>query len=340
MKNKILLFGLASLFFLVAAKSDKPAYKLFNVKGMVVDYEDLLKEAKKADIILFGEIHDNPICHWLELELTKDLYKAKKNKLVIGAEMFERDNQLLLNEYISGMIRKKDFEAEAKLWKNYATDYAPLVDFARENMIKLVATSIPRRFAAIVNLKGFEGLDSINAVERGMIAPLPIKFNPELDCYKKMLENIGDAGMSHTGPNIQKAQAIKDATMAHFILKNGMEGMTFLHLNGSYHSDHYQGIVWYLKKYNQRNEFDLKILTISCVEQESIVELDEKNKGLGDFIICIPDDMTKTQTSSFTAGPIPAMNMPAVLNDKNLIKADTIAKPADTSDVEVDVDDD
>lgn len=321
MKNKILLFGLASFIFLVAAKSDKPAYKLFNVKGKVVDYEDLLKEAKKADIIFFGEMHDNPICHWLELELTKDLYKEKKNKLILGAEMFETDNQLLLKEYINKMIRKKDFEAEAKLWKNYATDYAPIVDFAREKGIKFVATNIPRRFAAIVNLKGFEGLDSINANERGMIATLPIKFNPELDCYKKMKEMMGgDAGGAHNSDNIVKAQAIKDATMAHFILKNGMEGMTFLHFNGSYHSDNYQSIVWYIRDYNKRNEFDLKILTISSVEQGSPEELDEKNIGLADFIICTPEDMTKTQAPS--ASSMPASSMPST----PAMKADTIKK--------------
>jgi uncharacterized iron-regulated protein len=231
--------------------------------------------------------------------------------------MFEIDNQLLLKEYISKMIRKKDFEAEAKLWKNYATDYAPIVDFAREHGIKFVATNIPRRFAAIVNLKGFEGLDSINAYERGMIATLPIKFNPELDCYKKMKEKMGgDAGGAHNSDNIVRAQAIKDATMAHFILKNGMEGMTFLHFNGSYHSDNYQGIVWYIKEFNKKNEFDLKILTISSVEQESPEELDEENIGLADFIICTPEDMTKTQApSASSTSSSPAM------------KSDTISKP-------------
>jgi len=240
----------------------------------------------------------------------------------LGAEMFEADNQLLLKEYMNKMIRKKDFEAEAKLWKNYATDYAPVVDFARENGIKFVATNIPRRFAAIVNLKGFEGLDSINAVERGMIAPLPIKFNPELDCYKKMKEQMGgDAGGAHNSDNIVKAQAIKDATMAHFILKNGMEGMTFLHFNGSYHSDNYQGIVWYVREYNKKNEFDLKILTISSVEQKSIDELDEKNIGLGDFIISIPDDMTKTQAPSANS-----MTPSTKVSSKPIINADTLSK--------------
>jgi len=324
MKNRILPFVLISFILFIAAKSDKPAYRLFNAKGKIVNYEDLLNEAKKADIVFFGEMHDNPICHWLQLQLTKDLYNDKKDKLVLGAEMFEADNQLLLKEYMNKMIRKKDFEAEAKLWKNYATDYAPIVDFARENGIKFVATNIPRRFAAIVNLKGFEGLDSINAVERGMIAPLPIKFNADLDCYRKMKEEMGgDAGGAHNSDNIVKAQAIKDATMAHFILKNGTEGMTFLHFNGSYHSDNYQGIVWYVREYNKKNEFDLKIVTISSLEQKSIDELEEKNIGLGDFIISIPDDMTKTQAPA-TASMTPS----AKVSSKPIINADTLSKQA------------
>jgi len=328
MKNKILLLVLVSFILLLAAKSDKPAYRLFNTKGKVVEYADLLKEAKKADIIFFGEMHDNPICHWLELELTKDLYNEKKEKLILGAEMFEVDNQLLLKEYINKMIRKKDFEAEAKIWKNYGTDYAPLVEFAREHGIKFVATNIPRRYASIVNLKGFEGLDSINAYQRGMIAPLPIKFNPELDCYKKMKEMMGgDAGGTHNSDNIVKAQAIKDATMAHFILKNGMEGMTFLHFNGSYHSDHYQGIVWYIREYNKRNEFDLKILTISSVEQGSPDELDENNLGLADFIICTPEDMTKTQATPASSMPATGVTKPSSAT----AKTDTLSKPADTT---------
>jgi uncharacterized iron-regulated protein len=339
MNRKIILLLLVVFVAFISAKSDHPAYRLFTGKGKITDYKDLLKEAEKADVIFFGEMHDNPICHWLELELAKDLYEVKKQSLVIGSEIFERDNQLLLNEYISGMIRKKDFEAEAKLWKNYGTDYAPLVDFAHDNKIKFVATSIPRRFAAIVNLKGFEGLDSINAVERGMMAPLPVKYNPQLACYRDMIANMGDAGASHAGVNIQKAQAIKDATMAHFILKNGTEGITFLHINGSYHSDRYEGIVWFLRKYNQKNETDLKILTISSVEQESIDDLGEKNKGLADFIICIPDDMTKTQVPSFGAGPLPAAMVPGAAAGIS-VKADTVAEPADTSDIEVEGDDD
>ena len=288
-------FTICLLFFLVpllAMKSDKAAYKVFNSKGGNADYDDILKAAKKADIIFFGELHKNPIAHWLELELTKDLYAEKGDRLVIGAEMLEVDNQLLVNEYISKMIRKKDFEAEAKLWPNYKTDYAPIIDFAREKGIKVAATNIPRRFAALVNSKGFEGLDSINAVERGMIAPLPIKYPDSLACYANIVKNVGDGMPAHLTANLGKAQAIKDATMAHFIIKSGaFDGKTILHFNGSYHSDNHESIVWYLKQAIRKTSFDLKILTISCIEQENIDTISKNDAGLADFVIIIPSSM-------------------------------------------------
>ena len=100
-----------------------------------------------------------------------------------------------------------------------------------------------------------------------------------------------DMGMSgHMGENFPKAQAIKDATMAHFILKNYQAGQLFLHLNGSYHSDNYEGILWYL----QQQKPHLKVVTLSSVYQPTIRELLPDNKGKADFILAVPESMTKT----------------------------------------------
>ncbi len=296
MSKSLPLFFILVFFLLTSMSGDKNAYKVYNLKGRSADYADILKAAKKADIIFFGELHNNPICHWLELELTKDLYEDKGANLVLGAEMLENDNQLLVDEYLSKMIRKKDFESEAKLWPGYRSNYAPMVDFAREKGIRFIATSIPRRFAALVNLKGFEGLDSINARERGMIATLPIKYFDTLECYKSIMKAAGEGMPEHTAQNLGKAQAIKDATMAHFIQKNGVvDQTTFLHFNGSYHSDNFQGIVWYINENLKKTNYNLKIMTISCVEQECVDTLAKEDVGKADFIIVIPASMTKTQ---------------------------------------------
>ncbi len=161
MKKNVLL-GIFVFLLFAAMKSDKPAYRIFDLKGRTAEYEKVVKSALDSDIILFGELHNSPICHWLELELTKDLYAETKENLVMGAEMFESDDQLVLNEYLSGKVKEKNFEAEAKLWDNYKTDYKPLVQYALKNKIPFVATNIPRRYASLVNKSGFEGLDSLS----------------------------------------------------------------------------------------------------------------------------------------------------------------------------------
>ena len=243
MKNSIaILFCILGMSFTL----NKDAYTLFDSKGQKTNYDQLLTEAKKADIILFGELHNNPICHWLQLELTQDLYADKKEKLVLGAEMFEADDQIALNEYLAGQLSEKTLKEETKLWSNYTTDYKPLVDFAKKNKLKFVAANIPRRYANMVYLRGESALDSISKDARQWIAPIPIKYDPELKCYKSIYESAG----GHGGQNLPKSQAYKDATMAHFILKNWTKGQTFLHYNGAYHSNNHQGIAWYLKQAN------------------------------------------------------------------------------------------
>ncbi len=274
----------------VALKSDNPAYVLYSSDGKEVKYKNLVNDALDVDVVLFGELHNNPISHWLQLQLVKDVFTEKGANLVLAAEMFETDNQLLLDEYLDGAIKQGNFEKEVKLWKNYPTDYKPLVEFANENSLRFVGSNIPRRYASLVNSKGFEGLDSLSAEAKRFIAPLPVAYDPELPGYKSMMDTTGSMGQSHVTPNLAKAQAIKDATMAHFIIQNWQPGKLVVHFNGSFHSDNFDGIFWYLKKQNP----DLKILTISSVEQDTIENLIKENQKLADYIICIPSDMTKT----------------------------------------------
>ena len=287
--NKFQIVFVVILFVFTAFKADKPAYYLFNKSGKDIKYEKMLKVAEDADIVLFGESHDNPISHWLQLELTKDLFHLKKNNLVLGAEMFETDNQVILDEYLDSLISTTSFESNARLWPNYKTDYKPLVEFAKTNKLKFVATNVPRRYASLVNSKGFEGLEELSDEAKAFLPPLPIKYDAELNCYKSMMEMEGMG--SHVTPNFPKAQAIKDATMAHFILKNWSKGKLLIHYHGSYHSENFESIYWYLKQANP----NLKIVTIHTVSQDDVTELTKENTGRADFTICVDEDMTKTR---------------------------------------------
>ncbi|HBC79983.1 MAG TPA: iron-regulated protein, partial [Bacteroidales bacterium] len=272
---------------------DKLAYKVFTGEGKKADYGDILKASLKADVVFFGELHDNPIAHWLEVEITKDLWSAKGKNLMLAAEMFETDNQLIIDEYFAGTIKESSFESEARLWTNYKTDYKPLLNFARENGLKFVASNIPRRYASVVASGGFEALSALSPLALDYIAPLPIEYDPELPCYKDMLSMGGEIGgpmAKNVSQNLPRAQAVKDATMANSILKYRQPSQTVIHFNGSYHSDRYMGIIWYLNKYNP----GLKIVTLTTVLQDKTDKMDDESLGKADFIIVIPSSMTRT----------------------------------------------
>lgn len=288
MKSKILLIillltGTPSLF-------SQSVYKLYTKDGKEVSIAQMSEELAKADVILFGEQHTDPICHWVQLKTTQAIY-ASAQKLTLGAEMFETDNQLLINEYFSGIIRSKDFEKEARLWDNYKTDYKPLLEFANSNGLKFVATNIPRRYAAVVNKKGLEGLNELSKEAKSLIMPLPVVFDTTNPSVIKMMEM--DFGHGKGGPGalkMAKAQSVKDATMAHFILENKVKKTPFIHYQGDFHSAHYGGIYWYLKKWEPK----LLVKTISAITASGDLEFSEEYAVMGDYILVLAEDMTPT----------------------------------------------
>jgi uncharacterized iron-regulated protein len=282
MKNKIAL--LLVLLTISAFAQDKKAYQLFDKNGKKTSYEKLLKSAVKTQVVLFGEFHNNSVVHWLQLELTKDI--ADKKAIVLGAEMLEADNQIQLNRYLKGEINQKKLDSTARLWPNHKTDYKPLVDFAALKNVPFIATNIPRRYASMVSKKGFEALETLTDEEKSWIAPQPIPYDANLPGYLEMMKMMGE----HTSPNMPKAQASKDATMAYFITQNLQSNSVFIHYNGTYHSDNFEGINWYLKKYNPT----IKIITISTVEQKDLTHLEKENHNKADYILVIDEDVTKT----------------------------------------------
>jgi uncharacterized iron-regulated protein len=283
MKRLIFVVFILLISF-VGLAQEKKAYQIFDKKGKKVSYAKLLKAAEKTQVILFGEYHNNAIAHWLELELTKDL--SQKRKVILGAEMLEADNQKQLDQYLKEEINQKQLDSTARLWPNYKTDYKPLVDFAKDNKLPFIATNIPRRYASIVSKKGFEGLETLTPEEKLWIAPLPIEFDANLPGYVNMMKMMGN----HASPNMPKAQAIKDATMAYFIQKNLKAETVFIHFNGTYHSDNFEGIGWYLKKYVS----DIETITIATVEQNDLENLMTEEYNKADYILVIDEDVTKT----------------------------------------------
>ncbi len=274
-----------------AQDKDKPAYRLFTKSGKSVNYGKMLKKLKEAEVVLFGEQHNDPIAHWLQLELAKDLHQAHPQNFAIGVEMFETDVQLVLNEYLANLTPESNFEQESRPWPNYTTDYRPVLRYAKEKGIPVIATNVPRRYAAMVSAGSLSALGGISEEAKKYIAPLPIQMDTNLPGYKRMMGMFGSSTHGNTkSENIVQAQALKDATMAHFILEQVKQGKKLLHINGAYHSDNFEGIGWYLKQ----GQPQLKTGTITTVLQEDLDKLSKENKAKADFIIVVPASMTRT----------------------------------------------
>ena len=259
------------------------AYQFFTQRGKKVDLKQVLKEANRVDAVFFGELHNNSLGHWLQLQVLKGMQEENPD-LVVGSEVFEREDQLNLDEWFSDQITESNFESEAKLWKNYNTDYRPVLRFAKEKNLKFIATNVPRKYASIVSKSGFSGLDSLTPQAKTYLAKLPMKLDMSLPGYVAMKE------MMHGAPGnsdfMIQAQALKDATMAESLFEPLHDGKKIYHINGAYHSKDGEGILWYLKE-----EFpELNILNIHTVTQDQLDQLDEANAKSGEIILVLPSD--------------------------------------------------
>jgi uncharacterized iron-regulated protein len=285
----ILFFGIMS----IATAQTKPAYQLFDNTGTAADYDKMISDLANSDMVFFGEYHNNPISHWLQLEMSKSFYDIKGDKLFFGAEMFENGNQLVLDEYLKGFYAEDKMLPEiTQLWSNYKTDYKPLVEFAKEKGLRFIATNIPRRYASMINKKGMEVLKELSPEALAMIGPdLEKHFDPTVKAYAEMADMMG----GHVPPNmlnIQTAQAAKDATMAHFSLKNFNKGDFLFHFEGSYHSNYNQGIIWWINKIQP----GLNIKSITTVLQSEWDGMtDEEKATIANYIIVVADNMTQTK---------------------------------------------
>jgi uncharacterized iron-regulated protein len=292
---KYLKLALLPLMFVVvmASAQDKPAYQLYKNNGKNAKYDKMVKDLAKSDMVFFGEYHNNPISHWLQLEMSKSFYELKGDKLFFGAEMFENGNQLVINEYLQGLYPEDKMLPEiTQMWGNYKTDYKPLLEFAKENNLRFIATNIPRRYAAMINKKGIDALKELSPEALAMIGPdLEKFFDPSVKAYAEMADMMG----GHVPPNmlnIQTAQASKDATMAHFSLQNYTPGDLLFHFEGSYHSNYDQGIIWWINKIQPG--LDIKsVTTLSESEWEEMT--DEEKETIANYIIVVSNTMTKTK---------------------------------------------
>ena len=272
---------------------DLKSYQFYNIKGKPVQFQQMVNQLSSYDVVLFGEHHNNSTNHWLQLQVLKSLYDKKLGKIMVGAEMFERDNQNGLDQYLIGKLSENNLKDHVRLWSNFSTDYKPLLDFSKNNQIPFIATNVPRRYASLLAKNGMDELLGLAEEEKKWMVKLPFPIDYAAPGYPEMLEMMSDHANSKA-KNFVAAQALKDATMAETIIQYHQKGVLFFHINGDYHSKEFGGIYWYLKTFKPQ----LKVAVIQIYESKTkdltLKKEDFKNFIFTDFTLVLPQDTIKT----------------------------------------------
>ena len=222
--------------------------------GQTVPFAQMADAAAKADVVFFGEQHDDEETHRVELALLSAIGE-RRSKVVLSLEMFERDVQPVLDSYLAGRIGEAEFREQSRPWPNYGADYRPMLELARAKGWPVIAANVPRRLASMVSRRGLAVLDSLPATDRAFTA----RDNdcPKDQYYRKFVDVMGGGhggaasgggatGMDAMMDQFYQAQCIKDETMAESIVaaraKAGNDAIV-VHVTGAFHSDDALGTV-------------------------------------------------------------------------------------------------
>lgn len=288
LKTIVLLLILFPL--LATAQTDSTRlYKIYSVEQKKeVSLKTMIDALSKANVVFFGEEHNDSVAHALQLQVLKGLYEHKKSDLALSMEMFQSDAQLVLDEYRTGLIRETNLEKDGRLWKNYK-DYRPMVEFAKEKKLYILAANAPSRYTNRVTRNGLTSLNELGKDAKALLAPLPIDTATGR-YHEKFTALMGE----HMGSmKIYQSQNLWDATMAWRISRlNKKEPKKLIyHLNGRFHTDEKLGTFAQLKHYAPK----LKCMNISSFSDESFAAPNWSEwKNLGDFIIVTDPKVKRT----------------------------------------------
>lgn len=291
---KIILAVIAILFcqFSFAQSGIENHYKIYDTRSrQVITVDKIADDCKDADVLFFGEEHNDSAGHYLETAIFKALHKLYGGKVALSMEMFETDCQLVLNEYLAGYISEERFTKETRSWSNYK-DYKPAVEFAKQNKLDVIAANTPRRYVNMVSRKGMKSLDSLPKASKKFLPPLPYDTLTGR-YYEKFLGFMGGGSPGTDNPRIYYSQNLWDAGMSYSIYKYRKKNKNkkIFHLVGRFHCDEQLGTLAQL----QKRKPGLKILNISCFSDTSFASPDwEKFSSLGNYIIITDPDLKKT----------------------------------------------
>jgi uncharacterized iron-regulated protein len=281
------------LFSLAAYSQDSMNvhYKIYDTHTkQIITIDKIVTDMVDADVLFFGEEHNDSAGHYLENRIFRALHAQYADKVVLSMEMFETDGQLVLNEYLGGTIDEARFSRDIRLWSNYK-DYRPMIEYAKQNKIPVIAANPPRRYVNLVSRRGMRSLDSLTKDAKKFLPPLP--YDTLTGRYREKFVEIMKGGPGGDNPNVYYSQSLWDAGMSYSIykfLKDNKHKKVF-HCVGGFHCEEKLGTAAQLQMRNKK----LKILNIASFSDVSFMNPEwEKFSYKGDYIILTNPDLKKT----------------------------------------------
>lgn len=267
-------------------QTNEANYRVFDATGNPASLDKILAAIGQTDVVFLGENHDDATAHALQLQIFKAVIEkyGKERKVALSMEMFERDVQTVVNEYLNNLISESHFLLSSRPWNNYKQDYRPLVEVAKEQKLPVIAANAPRRYVNMVSRNGRESLNALTPEAKKWLAPLP--YNQASETYaNKFKALMGGSPESKMGiDKIMDSQSLWDATMSYSVAEFLKENKNSLvvHLNGAFHTENRLGTAEQLLKYRPK----AKILVITIRYEEDFTKFDKtKHENLGDFVI-------------------------------------------------------
>jgi len=276
-------------------------YRVYDGQGNPATLDDIVKAMAANDAVFLGEQHDDAVAHALEAELFKQAVEkySQQRRVALSMEMFERDVQIVLDEYLQGLISEPHFMLSSRPWPNYKTDYRPLVELAKEKHLDVIAANAPRRYVNMVSRNGRDALNALSPQAKSWLAPLPYPEPSALyrDKFNSIMgaNNSGPSAMSpNSTGNLIYSQALWDATMGNSVASYlyAHKGALVVQLNGSFHTESRLGTFEQLLTYRPKT----KAIVVTMQYENDMTKFDPmKHKGLGDFVILTDAQQPRSQ---------------------------------------------
>lgn len=254
--------------------------------GAKLSLDELCDRLAQQEAVFLGETHIDETTHDVELAVLRELFERRGN-VVLAMEMFERDVQATLDDYLASRIDEPTFLAHARPWSNYRTAYRPLVEYAKAHHIPVVASNFPAPLRMKIKSDGADALDALAPDERRFA---PAKLLANTPGYWRRVDNAirGHIGMmgprpAADDPRLGSVQSLWDNTMGESaaLALDAHKGALLVHVNGGFHSEYWDGTARQLKLRRPQT----RVATVAISTSSSPATDGFGGLPVGDFVV-------------------------------------------------------